>query len=121
MHDEILRRLGIPRRLPPQPVHGELTYCMALKDAGGLLKMYAMVNAAEYQTVVTEATLEETRNSYIKAIGGTVDIVDSTPSETLPNCNSSYYPPDITSQLSISGSGDLFSEQGRTALVLISK
>jgi len=49
-------------------VDDELTYCMALKDAGGLVKMYAMVNAAEYQIVVTGATLAETRSAYSAAL-----------------------------------------------------
>lgn len=40
------------------------TYFMALKDAAGLVKMYAMVNVSQYQIVATGATVAECQNNY---------------------------------------------------------
>ncbi len=49
-------------------VAGQPTYCMTLKDAGGLVKLYAMVNAENYQVVVTGASVNETMDNYVKAL-----------------------------------------------------
>lgn len=53
------------------------TYCVALKDAGGLVKMYGLVNVEQYQIVVTGSTIGECLTKYRaalrennKAIGG---------------------------------------------------
>ena len=40
------------------------TYFMALKDAAGLVKMYAMVNVSQYQIVATGATVAECETNY---------------------------------------------------------
>ena len=40
------------------------TYFMALKDAAGLVKMYAMVNVAQYQIVATGSTVAECEKNY---------------------------------------------------------
>ena len=40
------------------------TYFMALKDAAGLVKMYAMVNVSQYQIVATGSTVAECESSY---------------------------------------------------------
>ena len=40
------------------------TYFMALKDAAGLVKMYAMVNVNQYQIVATGATVGECEGNY---------------------------------------------------------
>ena len=40
------------------------TYFMALKDAAGLVKMYAMVNVSQYQIVATGATVAECQANY---------------------------------------------------------
>ena len=40
------------------------TYFMALKDAAGLVKMYAMVNVSQYQIVATGATVGECEGNY---------------------------------------------------------
>ena len=40
------------------------TYFMALKDAAGLVKMYAMVNVSQYQIVATGATVGECESNY---------------------------------------------------------
>lgn len=44
------------------------TYFVALKDNAGLVKMYAMVNVAQYQIVGTGQTLKECEENYIKLI-----------------------------------------------------
>ena len=40
------------------------TYFMALKDAAGLVKMYAMVNVSQYQIVATGTTVAECESNY---------------------------------------------------------
>ena len=40
------------------------TYFVALKDAAGLVKMYAMVNVSQYQIVATGATVAECETNY---------------------------------------------------------
>ena len=41
------------------------TYFMALKDSGGLVKMYAMVNVQQYQLVASGTTVSECERNYI--------------------------------------------------------
>ncbi|MBQ7095547.1 MAG: CvpA family protein [Clostridia bacterium] len=45
-------------------IANEPTYFMALKDAGALVKRYAMVNVEQYQIVVAGATVEECEEKY---------------------------------------------------------
>lgn len=45
-------------------VEGQPTYMMALKDAGGLVKMYGMVNVEKYQIVATGDTVQNTQQKY---------------------------------------------------------
>lgn len=45
-------------------VEGQPTYIMALKDAGGLVKMYGMVNVEKYQIVATGETIQVTQQKY---------------------------------------------------------
>ena len=45
-------------------VDGQPTYFMALKDAAGLVKMYAMVDIQRYQNVAVGDTLGATEKSY---------------------------------------------------------
>lgn len=54
---------------------GEPTYIMVLKDASGIVKMYAMVNVRNYNTVVTSDSQEELLERYIAAAK-----LESTPS-----------------------------------------
>lgn len=42
------------------------TYFVALKDASGLVRMYAMINVSQYQNVATGETLKECETNYIK-------------------------------------------------------
>lgn len=45
-------------------IASEPTYIMALKDAAGLVKMYAMVNVQKYQIVATGDTVKECERNY---------------------------------------------------------
>lgn len=45
-------------------VNGRPTYCMALKDNAQLVKMYAMVDAQNYQTVATGISILEAMQNY---------------------------------------------------------
>lgn len=45
-------------------VESQPTYMMALKDAGGLVKMYGMVNVEKYQIVATGETIQSCRQKY---------------------------------------------------------
>lgn len=45
-------------------IDGEATYFMALKDAAGLVKMYAMVNVQQYQYVATGETIRDCEKMY---------------------------------------------------------
>ena len=49
-------------------VAGEPTYFIPLKDATQLVKMYAMVNVAQYQIVATGTTVSACENSYIQML-----------------------------------------------------
>ena len=46
-------------------IAGEPTYFMALKDAGGLVKKYAMVNVSKYQWVAIGDTIRECESNYV--------------------------------------------------------
>ena len=46
-------------------VRGEATYIMVLKDQGGLVKLYAMVNVEQYHLVATGETQEEAKAAYL--------------------------------------------------------
>ena len=46
-------------------VAGQPTYFMALKDAAGLVKMYAMINVEQYQSVATGSTVEQCQEAYL--------------------------------------------------------
>ena len=49
-------------------ISGEPTYFMALKDAAGLVKKYAMVNIQQYQWVAIGDTVKECRKEYTKLL-----------------------------------------------------
>ncbi len=49
-------------------VAGEPTYFIPLKDQTQLVKMYAMVNVAQYQIVATGTTVSACENSYIQML-----------------------------------------------------
>ncbi len=49
-------------------ISGEPTYFMALKDAAGLVKKYAMVNIQKYQWVAIGDTVKECRKEYTKLL-----------------------------------------------------
>lgn len=49
-------------------IEGQPTYCVALKDAGGLVKMYGLVNMSQYQIVVTDENLNTCLKKYRDAL-----------------------------------------------------
>ena len=50
-------------------VDGQPTYVMVLKDAHGIVKLYAMVNVESYNKVTTAADIDECFQKYRKLIG----------------------------------------------------
>ena len=65
-----VQHLGYQATLPLLlNVSGEPTYFMALKDAAGLVKQYAMVNITRYQNVAIGDTVEECERAYLELIG----------------------------------------------------
>ena len=63
----------------PLNVNGIPTYVMALKDAEGLIKSYAMVNIELYGIVANGDTLQKTSKAYIQAVAnsGKNDVISS--------------------------------------------
>ena len=49
-------------------ISGEATYIMVLKDTGGLVKLYALVNVESYGIVATGTTQTEAKQKYIKLL-----------------------------------------------------
>lgn len=45
-------------------INGRPTYCMALKDNARLVKMYALVDAQNYQSVASDTTIRDALISY---------------------------------------------------------
>ncbi len=52
------------------------TYFISLKDAAGLVKMYAFVDVAQYQIVGTGSTIDEARRNYRAALNLEEDTLD---------------------------------------------
>lgn len=81
-------------------VENRPTYFLSLKDAAGLVKMYAFVDVERYQIVGTGETVELARAAYEKALGGESDLnvggepITGTITEIYPvvvDGNTSYY------------------------------
>lgn len=51
-------------------IESQPTYCMALKDAGGLVKMYGLVNVEQYQIVVTADSISQCLQKYRASLRG---------------------------------------------------
>ena len=49
-------------------VDGQPTYFIPLKDQGNLVKMYAMVNVAQYQIVATGTTVPQCEQEYVRML-----------------------------------------------------
>ena len=49
-------------------VAGEATYIMVLKDNGGLVKLYALVNVEQYDVVATGTTQMEAKQEYLRLL-----------------------------------------------------
>ncbi len=50
-------------------IAGEPTYFISLKDANQLVKLYAMVNVAQYQVVATGPTVAQCEANYLELLG----------------------------------------------------
>ena len=77
----VVQHLGYTSTFPLLlQIEGHPTYCVALKDAGGLVKMYSLVNVEQYQIVVVGDTISQALTKYRTALrennqtvgGGTV-------------------------------------------------
>ena len=67
-------------------VGGQATYIMVLKDSGGLVKLYALVNVEKYSMVATGATQQEAMSTYRKLLerdGITAVVTDNLKSVTV--------------------------------------
>lgn len=64
-------------------INDEPTYFMALKDASGLVKKYAMVNVQNYQIVATGDSVNECETTYLKLLKDN-GIEESVPEEIAP-------------------------------------
>lgn len=51
-------------------IEGQPTYCVALKDSGGLVKMYGLVNVEQYQIVVTADSISQCLQKYRTSLRG---------------------------------------------------
>ncbi len=64
-------------------VSGQPSYIMVLKDANGLVKLYAIVNVQQYNIVATGETQEEAMSAYLKRLAQSdFDISGSYPDES---------------------------------------
>lgn len=65
-------------------VKGQATYIMVLKDAGGLVKLYALVNVEQYGIVATGSTQAEAMRAYKELLvqNGVIDAGDVEDSDT---------------------------------------
>lgn len=64
-------------------IAGEPTYFISLKDANQLVKLYAMVNVAQYQVVATGATVAQCEENYLELLGSK-GITQAPPPEERP-------------------------------------
>ncbi len=67
-------------------VKGQATYIMVLKDAGGLVKLYALVNVEQYGIVATGDTQEKAMKAYKELLvqnGVVDDIIPEIPQEKI--------------------------------------
>ncbi len=58
-------------------INNKPTYIMVLKDAGGLVKMYAAVNVEQYNMVATAATQEACLDKYEALLSGKISQADA--------------------------------------------
>ena len=68
-------------------VSGEATYIMVLKDSGGLVKLYALVNVENYAIVATGSTQTEAKEEYLKLLkqNGVIDELPEKEETQSPN------------------------------------
>jgi len=107
-------------------VNGNPTYIMVLKDANGLVKLYAMVNVEQYNIVATAATIDDCFSSYRRKLNGETNI-SKEPSEDSPSSDNSisegnfpsYNEEDITEASFIITSIQYVDMEGNTYVYLI--
>ncbi len=72
----VVQHLGYTSTFPLLlSIEGQPTYCMALKDAGGLVKMYGLVNMSQYQIVTASNTIESCLKEYRQAMKGSGNLL----------------------------------------------
>ncbi len=67
-------------------VSGQPSYIMVLKDAAGIVKLYALVNVEKYTIVATGETQTEAKQEYIKRLrqNGIISEGNAEPDESIP-------------------------------------
>ena len=63
-------------------VSGQATYIMVLKDSGGLVKLYALVNVEKYSIVATGTTQTEAKQEYLKLLNQNGILSGDAPQDT---------------------------------------
>jgi hypothetical protein len=80
----VVQHLGYKATFPLLlKVEGQPTYMMALKDAGGLVKMYGMVNVEKYQIVATGDTIQSSQQKYRELLKNNSMAVTETETERI--------------------------------------
>lgn len=75
----VVQHLGYKATFPLLlKVEGQPTYMMALKDAGGLVKMYGLVNVEKYQVVATGDTIQSCQQKYRELLkNNSIDVTET--------------------------------------------
>lgn len=68
----------------------EPTYFITLKDASGLIKMYAFVNISDFTKVSVDSDLIQARNNYVEMIGSNTTIESTTITGVVERINYVY-------------------------------
>ena len=91
MIDEFAKEYDGELKVGKINVDEQPTYVMVLKDASGIVKLYAMVNVQSYNIVTTAAKLDDCFAQYRKLIHG--GVVEPTPVEA--NEPQTAVPPEV--------------------------
>ncbi len=90
-------------------VSGQATYIMVLKDNGGLVKLYALVNVQKYSIVATGTTQTEAKEAYIELLKQNDVISDAAPApEEKPNTLSATIEVSGIREVTVSGESVLY-------------
>ena len=92
--ESVVQELGYVASFPLLlNINGEPTYFIPLKGQDNLVKMYAMVNVAQYQVVATGNTVSQCEQEYIRLLGSSGIVQE----EDLPQTQASGVIADIRS------------------------